>query len=249
MVMQTIKRAFIALLIVLLLAVAGFAAWAYTPLGPMPEALAALQSDATIQVATSPWLTFTPVGSQPTTGFIIYPGGRVDARSYAPVARAIAERGYLVVIVPMPFNLAVFNPAAADKVIAAHPEIRRWAVGGHSLGGAMAANYAYTHPDAVQGLILWAAYPAGNNSLAGRSLFVTSIYATADGLATREKIDASRPLLPPGTRYVVIEGGNHAGFGWYGPQRGDGQAMISRAEQQAQVVGATVTLLAELGAQ
>ncbi len=246
--MRIIKRVALALLLVLLLALAGFAAWAYTPLGPMPEALAALRSDAAVQVETSPWLTFTPVGSQPTTGFIIYPGGRVDARSYAPVARAIAERGYLVVIVPMPFNLAVFNPAAADRVIAAHPEIKRWAVGGHSLGGAMAANYAYTHPDAVQGLVLWASYPASNNSLAGRSLRAITIYGTEDGLATPDKIEASFPLLPANTRVAAIWGGNHAGFGWYGPQGGDGQATITRAEQQAQVVGATVTLLAELSA-
>lgn len=246
--MGIIKRVLLGLLILLLLAVAGFTAWAYTPLGPMPEALAALQSDPTVQVTTSPWLTFVPTGSQATTGFIIYPGGRVHPRAYAPVARAIAEQGYLAVIVPMPFNLAVTNAAAADKVIAAHPEIAHWAIGGHSLGGAMAANYVYTHPDAVQGLVLWAAYPAGNNSLADRALPVVSVYASADGLATGEKIAASRALLPPGTRFVLIEGGNHAGFGWYGPQSGDGQATISRAEQQAQVVGETVALLAELSA-
>lgn len=242
--MRILKRVLLILLVVLLLAVAGFTAWAYTPLGPMPEALAALQSDAAVQVSTSPWMTFTPVGGQPTAGFIIYPGGRVDARSYAPVAREIATQGYLVVITPVPFNLAVFNPAAADAVIAAHPEIGHWAIGGHSLGGAMAANYVFTHPDTVQGLALWAAYPAGNNSLADRALAVTSIYATADGLATVDKIDASRPLLPANTRYVAIEGGNHAGFGWYGPQGGDGQAAISRAEQQAQIVDATTALLA-----
>jgi len=136
--MCIVKRVLLILLVVLLLAFAGFTAWAYTPLGPLPEAVAALQPDAAVQVTTSPWLTFTPASSQPTTGFIFYPGGRVDARSYAPVARAIAERGYLVVITPVPFNLAVFKPAAADAVIAAHPEIQRWAIGGHSLGGAMA---------------------------------------------------------------------------------------------------------------
>ncbi len=245
--MRVIKRILLALLIILLLAVASFTAWAYTPLGPMPEAVAALQSDAVVQVTTSPWLTFAPAGASATRGFIFYPGGRVDARSYAPAARAIAERGYLAVIVPMPFNLAVTNVAAADRVIAAHPEIQHWAIGGHSLGGAMAANDAYTHPDAVQGLVLWAAYPASNNSLADRSLAVTSIYATADGLATADKIEASRLLLPAHTRYVAIQGGNHAGFGWDGPQGGDGQATISRAAQQEQVVAATLELLAGLG--
>lgn len=242
--MRILKRILLLLFVVFLLAVTGFIVWAYTPLGPMSEALTALHSDSTVQVTTSPWMTFVPSRDKPTTGLVIYPGGRVDPRSYAPIARAIAEQGYLAVIAPAPFNLAVFKPDAADAVIAAHPEIQHWAIGGHSLGGAMAANYAYTRPDAVEGLILWAAYPAGNNSLAGRTLAVASIYATADGLATAEKINASRSLLPPGTRYIAIQGGNHAGFGWYGPQGGDGQATISRAEQQAQIVDATTTLLA-----
>ena len=241
--MRVLKR----VLLILLLAFAGFTAWAYTPLGPLPEAVAALQPDAVVQVTTSPWLTFTPASSQPTTGFIFYPGGRVDARSYAPAARAIAERGYLVVITPVPFNLAVFKPAAAEAVIAAHPEIEQWAVGGHSLGGAMAANFAYTHPNAVQGLVLWAAYPAGNNSLAGRRLATISIYGTQDGLATGDQIAASRPLLPVDTQFVPIVGGNHAQMGWYGLQGGDGVAGITRAAQQAQVVDATVAVLARLG--
>ena len=245
--MRIVKRVLLIFLIVLLLAVGGFAAWAYTPLGPLPEATAALQSDAEVQVTTEPWMTFTPTDAQPTTGFIIYPGGRVDARSYAPTARAIAARGYLVVIAPMPFNLAVFKPGAAAAVIAAHPEIEHWAIGGHSLGGAMAANFAYTHPEAAQGLALWAAYPAGSNSLADRPLAVASIYGTRDGLATQAKVDASRQLLPAGTRFVPIEGGNHAQMGWYGPQGGDGTASISPEAQQVQVVDATVALLEELG--
>jgi pimeloyl-ACP methyl ester carboxylesterase len=245
--MRIVKRVFLILLVVLLVAVAGFAVWAYTPLGPLPEATAALRSDAAVQVTTSPWLTFAPADTQPAKGFIIYPGGRVDARSYAPMARAIAQRGYLVVIAPMPFNLAVFKPGAAAAVMAAHPEIEYWAIGGHSLGGAMAANFVFTHPDAGQGLALWAAFPAGNNSLADRQLPVASIYGTHDGLASRFEVDASRALLHAGTRHVPIEGGNHAQMGWYGPQSGDGAATITREAQQAQVVEATVALLAGLG--
>ena len=218
--MRILKWVLLILLAVILLVLAGFTIWAYTPLGPMPEAIAALQSDAQVQVDTSPWLTFTPVGAQPTTGFVFYPGGRVDPRSYAPPARALAEQGYLVTIAPMPFNLAVFKPAAADAVIAAHPEITNWVIGGHSLGGAMAANYVYTHPDAVQGLALWAGYPAGNNGLADRQLPVASIYGTNDGLATPAKIEASRALLPASTRWVPIEGGNHAADGLVRPAAG-----------------------------
>ncbi len=240
------KRILLGIVIVLIVVLAGFTIWAYTPLGPMPQALAALQSDDEVQVTQGPWLTFSPTGTEPTTGLIFYPGGRVDPRSYAPAARAIASQGYQVVIVPMPFNLAVFGAGRAADVIAAHPKIQNWAVGGHSLGGAMAASYLYGQPQAAKGLALWAAYPAGNNSLADRPLAVTSVSATEDGLATPDKIEASRPLLPSATRWVPIEGGNHAQFGYYGPQPGDGVATISREAQQQQVVAATLDLLASL---
>jgi len=145
----------------------------------------------------------------------------------------------------MPFNLAVFGAGRADEVIAAHPEIKVWAIGGHSLGGAMAANYVYGHPDAVSGLALMAAYPADNNSLADRKLDVLSIYGTEDGAV--ERLEASHSLLPPGTEWMAIEGGNHAGFGWYGSQPGDGVASISREEQQAQTASAIVGLLSRMG--
>jgi pimeloyl-ACP methyl ester carboxylesterase len=170
----------------------------------------------------------------------------VDPRSYAPAARTIAQEGYLVVIVPMPLNLAVFASDAAAEVIMAYPEVSHWAIGGHSLGGAMAARFAYSHPDDVQGLVLWAAYPDGSNDLSGRRLPVSSIYGTLDGLATPEKIAASHALLPMTAEWVAIEGGNHAQFGWYGPQSGDNPATISREGQQRQVVAATLELLASL---
>lgn len=180
-------------------------------------------------------------------GLILYPGGRVDARAYAPAARAIARHGFLVTIVPMPLDLAFFDLDAAREVISAHPEIDRWAVGGHSLGGAMAARFAHRNPDLISGLVLWAAYPAESDDLSERDLRVTSISASADGLATPDEIAASRTLLPPETRWVVVEGGNHAQFGWYGDQAGDNPARVSRAEQEAQVVSATVDLLDALG--
>jgi hypothetical protein len=246
--MRIVKWVLVGLVVTVLLALAGFTIWAYTPLGPMPEALAAMSSDDQVQVETSPWLTFRPTGSQPDTGLILYPGGRVDYRSYAPLAREIARQGYTVVIVPMPFNLAVFGAGRASDVIAAHPEIQHWAIGGHSLGGAMAANYVYGQPDAVSGLALMAAYPANNNRLSGSDLDVVSIYGTRDGVSA-EEFKATQALLPADVRWAPIEGGNHAQFGWYGLQPGDGSATISRQEQQAQTVAAVAALLARIGGQ
>ena len=179
--MRILKWVGLGLIIIVALAIIGFVIWGSTPSRPMPEALAALQSDAKVQVETGPWITFRPVGVQPTAGLIFYPGGHVDPRAYAPMLRQIAERGYLVVLTPMPLNLAVFGVNRADQVIAAHPEIQHWAIGGHSLGGAMASAYVYSKPDAVDGLALWASYPADNNSLANRDLKTTSIYGTNDG--------------------------------------------------------------------
>jgi predicted alpha/beta-hydrolase family hydrolase len=215
---------------------------------PGPGRFRHLGQHAEVQVETEPWFIFRPLADNPTAGLVLYPGGHVDPRSYAPAAHALAKEGYLVVIVPMPLNLAVFAPDRAAEVIATLPETGGWAVGGHSLGGAMAARFAYQNPEAVQGLMLWAAYPASTDDLSGRPLAVTSIYATNDGLATVDKIAASRPLLPGTTRWVAIEGGNHAQFGWYGPQSGDGTATISREEQQRQIVAATLELLSSLAA-
>jgi dienelactone hydrolase len=242
--MRLFKRIILSIAVVLLVAAVAFVAWASNPLGPMPEALEAMQSDSQVQVTEDGWIAFQPTGTQPDTGLIIYPGGRVDPRSYAPIAREIAEQGYLVVIVPMPLNLAVFGSERAQEVIAAYPEIEHWAIGGHSLGGAMAARFATRHPGAVQGLDLWAAYPASSDDLSGQDPQVVSMIGSLDGLGTEQGVQETKHLLPPGTEYIVIEGGNHSQFGWYGDQPGDAEATISREEQQAQVLQATLQLLA-----
>jgi pimeloyl-ACP methyl ester carboxylesterase len=212
----------------------------------MPEAVAALESDGWVQVGTEPWLIFEPTGPRSNVGLIVYPGGRVDARSYAPTARAVAEAGHLTVIVPMPLNLAVLAPDRAGEVMAAFPEVDRWAVAGHSLGGAMAANFVRGSPGAADGLVLWAAYPASGDDLSDRDLIAASVYGTRDGVALPEQVLAGRPLLPPDTVWVPIEGGNHAQFGWYGEQGGDNPATISREAQQAGVVAATLAVLEQL---
>lgn len=237
---------FLALLAVLTLLPLGFVIWAESTAEPMPEALQALQGDAQVNVTPGDWLVFSPVDRAPTAGLILYPGGRVDARAYAPTALQIARQGYLVVIVKMPLNLAVLAPERAAQVMQAYPEIQHWAIGGHSLGGAMAAEFAFRNPQAVDGLVLWAAYPAGSSSLAENDIQVVSISASMDGLATPDKIDAARSLLPASTRYVIIEGGNHAQFGWYGAQSGDLPAQISREEQQGILAAATLELMNQI---
>ncbi len=238
-----IKRWWWILIGILLAGILAFVAWGSIVSSPMPQALEAAKPDYEVLVTRDTWWVFQPILKTPTTGFIIYPGARIDPRTYAPLARAIADQGYLVVIVPMPLHLAVLGANRAGLVIQHYPEITNWAIGGHSLGGAMAAAYADTHRDQIKGLVLWAAYPSKSNDLSNSTIRVTSVSASLDGLATSKKIDASRALLPADTTWVQIAGGNHAQFGWYGPQSGDHPATISREDQQAQVVQATLDLL------
>ncbi|MCY4147534.1 MAG: alpha/beta hydrolase [Chloroflexi bacterium] len=241
----------IVLIVALLLVSALVGALVYfgTPSGEvMPEALAALESTAAVQVARGGWITFMPVAQQPDAGFIFYPGGRVAAEAYAPLGRALAQAGYLAVITPMPMNLAILNIDAAGAVINTHPQIKRWVIGGHSLGGAMASRYAHSNPQQIAGLAILAAYPEAQIDFSQRDLAVASIYGELDGLATAAEIEASFSLLPADAMTVRIAGGNHAQFGWYGEQAGDNPAQISHQQQHEQVVQAVRRLLETSGA-
>jgi hypothetical protein len=174
---------------------------------------------------------FMPTTGQDETGFIFYPGGKVEDIAYAPLMRSLAEQGYPAVIVGMPFNLAVFNANGADKVLEALPEIEHWIMVGHSLGGAMASDYLAEHEDKVAGLTLLGAYP--NESLSQSSHPVVTLYGSEDQIINQQGFTEGRNKLPVTARYYEIAGGNHSGFGNYGEQSGDGIASISSAEQQA----------------
>jgi hypothetical protein len=239
----------IGLAALLVLAVGGFVVWAESALPASPRALQAVQSSQEVAVKqVKGWTVFSPTQKSPETGFIFYPGGRVDYRAYAPALNKIAASGCLVVLTPVPLNLAFFGASQANEVLAAFPEIKTWALGGHSLGGTAASIFVYDNPGKINGLVLWASYPAGSNNLSGRKdLKVLSISGSKDGLATPEKINAARPLLPADhTQWLVIEGGNHAQFGSYGFQPGDNAAGIGEVEQQDQVAAATVIFLQSL---
>jgi dienelactone hydrolase len=235
------KKALISAAIVLLLATAVLFIWYSAPRPTEAIALEALESDDQVSVETGKWIVFSPADQHPTVGFIFYPGGKVQAEAYAPTLRAIAAEGYLVVAVPMPLNNAAYGVEKALDVIAAYPEIKAWALGGHSLGGSMSVRFIFENQRQVDGLVLWAAYPSRNNDISTFDLPVLSIYGSEDGGLGRIERNASR--LPADTVTVRIEGGNHAQFGYYGLQNRDGQALISREEQQAQIIQATVDFL------
>lgn len=240
------KKVLVIVAAALIIATLTFIIWAETPLGPMPEALQALQSDSVVQVVADRWLVFQPASGMKKSAFIFYPGGRVDERSYAPLAHAVAEQGYLAVIVPMPLNLAVFGVDKASEVIAAYPQVSAWVIGGHSLGGSMAAQYALKNPASIDGLLLCAAFPASSDDLSNANLSVVSIFGSRDGLVSSVEINSSAKLLPNTTVWMEIVGGNHAQFGYYGIQPGDNEATITRELQQSMVVEAVTTLLSQV---
>jgi hypothetical protein len=224
-------------------------AWA-RPFPAAPIAVEAMKSSDGIQVSDRlTWYEMKKVTQnskgetvQPTVGLVFMPGARVDPRAYAHILRPLAEAGYLVAVVKPPFDLALPNNTQPDSVIEIHPEIRYWAVGGHSLGGVAASSYADDH--AIAGLLLYASYPS--SELARNDLITTSISGSGDGLATPADIAEAKPKLPEATRYVVVEGGIHAFFGDYGEQPGDGTPTISREDAQAQIQKATIALMASL---
>ena len=168
------------------------------------------------------------VPKQANIGFIFYPGGKVEYTAYAPLMRALAEQGILCVIPKMPLNLAVLDVDAAEEILELYPEIDTWYIGGHSLGGSMAASVA-AKSDQFDGLILLASYSTAD--LSERDLQVLSVYGTEDGVLNMEKYEEYLPNLPDHTETFLIDGGNHAQFGSYGEQDGDGCASITPEKQ------------------
>lgn len=244
--MRRPRRRTVGLVLLAVLAVlVGAGAWFVQPQPLLPEAGASLASTPSVDFSRDgDRLTWQPAGGGATTGLVLYPGGKVPPEAYGPFAAAIAAEGYLVEVVAMPLNLAVFGIGRASDTIAAHPGIVRWAIGGHSLGGSMAAQYAADHPGEVAGLVLWASYAA--TDLSGSRLRALSVWGSLDAGAARMGGAEARAALPPDAVFVEIPGGNHGQMGWYTGQPNDPPATISRAEQQARVVEATVALLASL---
>jgi len=210
----------------------------------MPEAVEALEGDELVSVTKEPWLTFSPAKDSPTTGLIFYPGGRVDPRAYAHLMRAIASEGYLVVIPEMPINMAVFNPNVADEIINYYSNINHWAIAGHSVGGTMAVQYTDRHPEAIEGLAIWASYPANSSDISDLDIPVISIYGSREVTVTDTSVGERAHLLPEDALYIRIEGGDHHQFGSYEINPEDHLATISRESQHQQIIRATLDLLA-----
>lgn len=179
-------------------------------------------------------------GSGEDTAFIFYPGAKVEYTAYAPLMQKLACQGIDCFLVHMPGNLAVLGQDRADSILDSF-DYEHWYIGGHSLGGAMAASYAASNLDKFDGAVLLGAYPT--KSLKSEAFAVLSVYGSEDTVINREKLEAGREYMPQDYNEVCIQGGNHAQFGNYGEQDKDGTAAISREEQQEQTVSAIAEMV------
>lgn len=214
------------------------------PLTADQVAIDALADDAAVSVSvSSSRIRMDPTGEVRSVGLVFYPGAKVDPRAYARILRPLAEDGYTVVVLKLPFGIAFFDRNGAADVVGRDDGIDEWVIGGHSLGGTVAAGFANrSDRNEVAGLLLWASFPA--SSLAARTdLDVTSISGGNDGLATPAKIENSRSDLPADSLFIEIEGALHAYFGDYGSQDGDGVSGVSREVAQEQIIQSTLEQL------
>ena len=243
---KILRNTLIVLAVILVVAVIGIAIYVQ-PLQAQESAKAALSSNSSVTVReSSGYIDFFPTKRPPKAGLIFYPGAKVDPVAYSESMRTIAEAGFAVFVVKFPLNFAIIEPNRADFVIDANSDIGNWAIAGHSLGGASACLYT-KNSSKVKALIFWAAYCDKSFDLSSRTdVQVTSISGSLDALATPEKVESTKAFAPSSTKYVVIDGGNHAQFGNYGLQSGDNPATISLEDQQKQVVAATIAALNSL---
>jgi hypothetical protein len=232
---KIVRFALIGFVSTVIIGVLGVLIWVKTGTYPARMvAMSALESTDKVTITQDRYIVFTPV-EEMETGLIFYPGGLVEPTAYAPILHKIAEEGVLVIITPMPLNLAILSTGAANDVIDAYPHISTWILAGHSLGGASATIFAENNLTRIDAIALWDSYPANSADLSENSIPVISIFGTTNNFPNTENFNEKQYLLPANTIFFGIEGANHAQFGDYGPQKGDVVASISLAEQHEQV--------------
>lgn len=239
--------------VVVVFALGGLALVAWLrPFSAEEPALAAMQSSSTVTVVETPTrIELNPTGSPNTTAVFFEPGAKVEARAYAAILRPLAEAGFTVVIAKQPVAIAFLSLSDFEATRSDFPDVNRWVVGGHSLGGVVASIQADAGDSntaaPVVGLFLYASFPASDisTSLTAR---VLSVAAANDGLATPADVDAAKPSLPSDASYTVIPGAVHAFFADYGAQPGDGTPTVSHDLARQQIAEATLGFVREVSA-
>jgi hypothetical protein len=240
---RRIVRILVALLVVFVLAIVALVTWANIVMqGERGPALSAWRNQRVSIVSTDRSIVLTPTSGATGTGLVFIPGAKVDPYAYLYKLSGIVEKGVTVVITKPILNLAFFDQRPLATFTADAPRVTRWFVGGHSLGGVRACMLAdATRGPDVAGLVLFGSYCA--NDLSSTTLAVLSIAGAKDGLTTPARIDAAKGMLPASASFVEIPGSNHARFGDYGLQPGDGVATISSAKARSEITAALATVL------
>ncbi|MQR94903.1 alpha/beta hydrolase [Fictibacillus phosphorivorans] len=225
---RLIKRILLSIVILCICGFIGFFVWTqqtYEPTKELLKSVGEIDQDGD-------WVTFKPNRTDKEVGIVLYPGAKVEPEAYSYLGKSLSGAGYTVGIPKFNLNLAMLESNKAEEWIKRNPTIKKWFIGGHSLGGVSAATFAHKNPKLIKGVILLASYPASGDNFSNKGTPILSIYAEKDGLTTRDKIEETKNLLSRDTVLFEIKGGNHAQFGMYGEQKGDNQADISAKEQQ-----------------
>ncbi|CAN5468682.1 alpha/beta hydrolase [soil metagenome] len=242
---RRIVHVLLAILVVFVLAIVALVTWANIVMqGERGPALSAWRDNRISIVSTDHSIVLTPSSGATGTGLVFIPGAKVDPYAYLYKLSGIVDKGVTVVITKPILNLAFFDQRPLATFTADAPEVTRWFVGGHSLGGVRACMLAdsTSGPD-VAGLVLFGSYCA--NDLSRTPLVVLSIGGERDGLSTPATIDAAKGMLPASATFVEIPGSNHARFGDYGVQPGDGVATISTAAARSAITTALARILVD----
>ncbi|GGM08817.1 alpha/beta fold hydrolase [Deinococcus aerophilus] len=213
----------------------------------VPPAGHGMNASSTLENEGGAFINIRPAG-EATTLLIFYPGGLVRPQAYEWLGRALATDGVQTMIPVFPVDLAVTGVNRADALISKFGVGKRVVLAGHSLGGAMAVQYAVGRPDQIDGLILMGAYPPDNVSLRDRTLPVLTLLAGEDAVADPANVRSGLKRLPDGARLTVIPGAVHSFFGRYGPQKEDGLPTVTRAAAELAILGAVRDFLGGLPA-
>lgn len=214
--------------------------WIFTPYKPTQSALSKLASTQDYSVYNTGNIEFVP--TKPLDkGVIFYPGGRVEANSYSYICQGLSAKGYTCIIAVMPLNLAVFKINAASEIILKYNNIKTWVIGGHSLGGSMAARFTKDNLNSISGIFFLGSY--SDIDLSKTELKAAVLIGSEDSVLNQQAFKDNYKNLPSVSTINIIQGGNHSQFGDYGLQDGDFEAKISKDEQHEIVINEVLKLL------
>ena len=167
-------------------------------------------------------------------GFIIYPGAKADERSYAYIAQQLNAEGHTAVIPNIPLHMSVWGPEQGLEIIEDNPEVEKWFLIGHSLGGLPISQIAAKQPEKLEGIAFVASLMICD--LSDTDLSAIRITAEHDSVMPDKMMESNLDYLPENSTSVMIEGANHNQFGAYWHPGFDGKATITWKEQQDQMI-------------